>query len=79
MGPLATGSSRRRSGGGPKNAEIAFRVVWYKSEVTQPLRRPTQTHIGPSARAPTDRGTCGFGEGVIGSDHAHGRSAYTRV
>ena len=61
---------RRRFGGGPKNAIIAFQPPWYKSEVPQPLRRPTQTHVGPSARAPTDRGTWGFGKGVVSSDFA---------
>ena len=40
-----------------------------------PLVRPTQTGPGPSARTPTDCGTYGFGEGVVGSDHPTGRSA----
>ena len=43
-----------------------------------PLKRPTQTGLGPSARTPTDRGTCGFGEGVVGSDrHSGGQSLRT--
>ena len=59
-----------------KNAEIAFPGGWYKFETPQPrLRRPTQTGLGRSARTPTDCGTCGFGEGVVGSDHPTGRSA----
>jgi hypothetical protein len=45
-------------------------VFFGGSEVPQPLMRPTQTHIGPSARAPTDRGTWGFGKGVVSSDFA---------
>ena len=40
-----------------------------------PLVRLTQTGPGPSARTPTDCGTYGFGEGVVGSDHPTGRSA----
>eukprot|EP00964_Phaeocystis_antarctica_P030498 scaffold17227_cov60-Phaeocystis_antarctica.AAC.5 len=72
VGLPATGSSSRRSGDGPKTAEIAFLGGWYKFETPQPLRRPTQTGLGRSARTPTDCGTCGFGEGVVGSDHRHG-------
>ena len=40
-----------------------------------PLVRLTQTGPGPSARTPTDCGTYGFGEGVLGSDHPTPRSA----
>ena len=65
-----TGSSIRISDGGPKNAIITLQPPWYKFEVPQPLRRPTQTHVGPSARAPTNRGTWGFGKGVVSSDFA---------
>ena len=70
MGPQATEYCRRTSGGLLQNAEIAFRGFWYKLEEPQPLRRPSQTHLGPSARAPTDRGTWGFGKGVVSSDFA---------
>jgi len=56
-------SCSRRFDAGPKKTEIAFRGVWYKSEMPQTLPRPAQTHPWPSARAPTDRGTWGFGEG----------------
>ena len=37
--------------------------------------RPSQTHLRRSARAPVDRGPCGFGEGVVDSDHLAGWSA----
>ena len=70
VGLPTTGSSIRRSDAGTKKTEIAFRGVWYKSEVLQSLDRPTQTHLGASARAPTDRGTWGFGKGVVSSDFA---------
>ena len=63
-----TGSSSRRSG--LQNAEIAFLGDWYKLETPWPLDRPSQTHLGPSARAPTERGTWGFGKGVVSSDFA---------
>jgi len=56
-------SCSRRFDAGPQKTEIAFRGVWYKSEMPQTLPRPAQTHPWPSARAPTDRGTWGFGEG----------------
>ena len=59
----------------PKNAEIAFLRGWYKFETPQPPRRPTQTGLGHPARTSTDCGTCGFGEGVVGSDHPTGRLA----
>ena len=58
-----TGSSRRRSGGGLQNAEIAFLGDWYKLETPWPLDRPSQTHLGASARAPADCRTWGFGQG----------------
>ena len=35
----------------PENAKIALRGVWYKSEVPQPLDRPTQTSQAAAARA----------------------------
>jgi hypothetical protein len=63
VGLPTTGSSRRISGGGPKNAIITLQPPWYKFEVPQPLRRPTQTHVAPSARTPVDRDTWGFGKG----------------
>jgi hypothetical protein len=63
VGPPATGSSRRRSGGGLQNAEIAFLGDWYKLETPWPLDRPSQTHLGASARAPADCRTWGFWEG----------------
>jgi hypothetical protein len=72
VAPPATGSyiEKEIRGRGLQNAEIAFRGFWYKLEEPQPLRRPSQTHLGPSARAPTDRGTWGFGKGVVSSDFA---------
>jgi hypothetical protein len=68
VAPPATGSSRRRSGGGLQNAEIAFLGDWYKLETPWPLDRPSQTHLGASARAPADCRTWGFGKGVVSSD-----------
>ena len=63
VAPPATGSSRRRSGGGLQNAEIAFLGDWYKLETPWPLDRPSQTHLGASARAPADCRIWGFWEG----------------
>ena len=70
MAPPATGYCYRRSGLGLQSAEIAFQPPWYKFEMPCPLVRPSQTHLGRSARAPTDRGTWGLGEGVLGSNRA---------
>jgi hypothetical protein len=67
-GPSATGPCSRRSGGGLQNAEIAFLGDWYKLETPWPLDRPSQTHLGASARAPADCRTWGFGKGVVSSD-----------
>ena len=67
--------SRRRFGAGPKKTEIAFLRGWYKFEVPWPLKRPTQTGLGPSARTPTDCGTWGFGKGLVSSDHLARRLA----
>ena len=61
--PPATGHCRRRSGGGLQNAILAFQPPWYKFETPCPLVRPSQTHLGRSARAPVDRGPWVFGEG----------------
>ena len=49
--PADIESSSRRFDAGSKNAETAFRMGWYKMEVTQPLRRLAQTPVGLSARA----------------------------
>ena len=35
----------------PENAKIAFRWGWHKLEMTQPLKRPAQTHQPPPAPA----------------------------
>ena len=68
--PPATEYCGRRSGGGLQNAILAFQPPWYKFEMPCPFVRPSQTHLGRSARAPTDRGTWGLGEGVLGSNRA---------
>ena len=60
---------------GLQNAILAFQPPWYKFEMPCPLVRPSQTHLGRSARAPVDRGPWGLGEGVVSSDHPPGRSA----
>ena len=60
----------RRFDRGLKNAIFAFQPPWYKFEMRCPLVRPSQTHLRRSARAPTDRGTWGLGEGVLGSNRA---------
>ena len=73
VAPPATGYCRRRSGDRLQNAEIAFQPPWYKFEMPCPLVRPSQTHLGRSARAQVDRGPWGFGEGVVGSDHPGNR------
>ena len=46
-----------------------------KFETPCPLVRLTQTVLVHPARRPTDCGTCGFGEGVVSSDHLTGRLA----
>jgi len=76
VAPPATEYCGRRSGGGLQNAILAFQPPWYKFETPCPLVRPSQTHLGRSARAPVDRGPWGFGEGwyaatilVIASQH----------
>ena len=56
-------SCYRRFDRGLKNAILAFQPPWYKFEMPCPLVRPSQTHLGRSARAPVDRGPWGFGEG----------------
>ena len=71
--PTGIESSSRRFDRGPKNAIFAFQPTWYKFEVCCPLVRPSQTHLRRSARTPVDRGPCGFGEGVVGSDHPGNR------
>ena len=63
-------SCYRRFDRGLKNAIFAFQPPWYKFEMRCPLVRPSQTHLRRSARAPTDRGTWGLGEGVLGSNRA---------
>jgi len=68
VGLPTTGYCSRRSGGGLQNAGIAFLGDWYKLETPWPLDRPSQTHLGASARAPADCRTWGFGKGVVSSD-----------
>ena len=51
VGLPTTGSSRRRSGGGTKKTEIAFRGGWHRLETPQLPRRQTQTRQAPPARA----------------------------
>ena len=54
---------------------IAFQPPWYKFKMPCLLVSSTQTGLGPSARTPADCGTCGFGDGVVSSDHLTGRLA----
>ena len=65
----------RRFDGGLQNAILAFQPPWYKFETPCPLVRLTQTVLVHPARTPADCGTCGFGEGVVDSDHPTGRLA----
>jgi hypothetical protein len=57
---VAPRTAHRRTGGQsclgrlpwpPENAKTAFRWGWYKLEMPQPLRRPTQTRRAPPAPA----------------------------
>ena len=54
--PAGIESSSRRFDGGLQNAILAFQPPWYKFETPCPLVRPSQTHLGRSARALVDRG-----------------------
>ena len=75
VAPPATEYCGRRFGRGLQNAILAFQPPWYKFETPCPLVRLTQTVLGHPAHTSTDCGTCGFGEGVVDSDHPGGRLA----
>ena len=75
VAPPATEYCGTRFGDGLQNAILAFQPPWYKFETPCPLVRLTQTVLVHPARTPADCGRCGFGEGVVDSDHPRGRSA----